>query len=175
MTDFIKEYGNNITFAIVILGFIVTIIVQWDTITKRITSMFETSERIPLLLFKLLVISFSGLIAASIYWILIDYNVFGNFSKIILPDIASGATWGIPIALVVSRAKNTEAALVWSVLTGFFISLVITPSQVLLAVKMTKVNYLVLLWLVSSLSLFTGYISYKVNRFLETVSPNMKG
>jgi len=29
MTNFIKEYGNNITFAIVILGFIVTIIVQW--------------------------------------------------------------------------------------------------------------------------------------------------
>ncbi len=80
MTDFIREYGNNITFTIVILGFIVTIIVQWDTISERMSKIFETFDRIPMLLFKLFVIAFSGLITASIYWVLIDYNAFGNFS-----------------------------------------------------------------------------------------------
>ncbi len=174
MTDFIREYGNNITFTIVILGFIVTIIVQWDTISERMSKIFETFDRIPMLLFKLFVIAFSGLITASIYWVLIDYNAFGNFSRIILPAIASGTIWGVPIAIVASRPKNLEAALVWSLLAGLFISFLLTPSQILISTEITKVNYLVLLWLVSSLSLSTGYVGYKVNRFLDTVSPIVK-
>lgn len=169
MTQFIDQYGNNITVILGILVFVITVIVQSDKISERLRKVVEHLDIVPLLLFKLAAIAVSGMIAGSVYWIIIDFLAFDDFSQV-GPDIVSGAVWGIPLAIIGSRARNTEAALFLSILTGIILLLLLTPARIFPFQDIMKIHALLLLWLATSIGIASGYAGYRTRHFLDAIS-----
>ncbi len=176
-----KSLTENAPILIAVLGLILTIIVQWEVITKRFSNLAGTFDSVPFIIFKLLVVSFSGTFVASIFYIILDLIVAGKLSlNVVLTDIASGAAWGIPIALLSSfLVRGVDGAVISGVIIGIIILLlvgpkeIITPPQGNLALK--QIYSIALLLFVSNMGMACGYIGFRTRSFIDKISAKPSG
>lgn len=176
MDAFIDKYGTAITLLITVLGFLVVVIISWDNISDRLRKLLKPFDPPPLLFFKLFAIAISGFFVGSLYWILVDYFTFGNLSFAnILADIGSGAVWGIPVALFGgSRSKSIGNAMIWSIMIGVIVAIFIGPSNIIAPREsQSKIYALSLFWLITSISIASGYAGHRARIYIDDISPKV--
>jgi hypothetical protein len=171
MSDFLSR---NATLLVAILALLVNIIVQWDAIKKRFSTIEGTLDSVPHILLKLLVISFSGVFVVSIFWIAIDYLANGKLSlNDILNNIANGAIWGIPLALISGiLSRSTEGAIIYGALISIIILLIVGPIIISIQADFdqTKLNSIVLLLLIVNIGMTCGYVGFKTRSFIDNLT-----
>jgi hypothetical protein len=167
----LDTYGSSITVIIVILGFLVTLIVEGDKISAVVRRLVDSLDRVPLFLFKAVSVAVSGLIVGSLYWMLVDFLAFGGLdTSFILADIASGAAWGIPPALIATWGKSSASAALWSALVGVISLIVASANNTFVGAAISKADAFSVIWFSTSISVICGLSGYKIRVFLETVS-----
>ena len=173
MSEFLSK---NAPLIIAVVGVLLTIIIQWDVITKRIGTFADTIDTVPFTVFKLLAISFSGTFVVSIFWIAIDYLTVGRLQlPDIMTDIANGASWGIPLALLSAiLSKDLEGAVVSGILFSIIILLIGGPDKIIHPAQVDfyqkKFNSVVLLSVVAIIGVMCSYAGFKTRAFIDRIS-----
>lgn len=173
MNEFLSQ---NAALLVAVIGLLVTIIVQWEVITKRISNFASTFDRISFIFFELLMISVSGTFVASVFWIMIDFLTVERLSlNDVLLDIASGAAWGIPIALLGAiSAKSLDRVIVTSVLAGVIILILFDPNKVIarpeLGLAVKQIYAIALFLLVVVMGAVCGYAGFRTKSFINGIT-----
>jgi len=165
--------SQNAPLLIAILGLCLTIIIQWDVIIKRFTGTFDS---VPFIVFKVLMVSFSGIFVSSIFWIMLDYLVLGRLSlNVVLLDIATGAAWGIPLAILGGfLSRSADGAAISGIPISIILLLLFGPKNIIappLANLLQRQTYFIvlLLWALS-IGAVCGYAGFKARSFVENAS-----
>ena len=168
--------SQNAALLIAILGLLVTIIVQWDVLTRRISNVVGTFERVPFIIFRLLAIALSGTFVSGVFWVMIDFLAVGRVSlNAVLFDLASGAAWGIPIAVIsTALSKSLDRVFVTSILVSVVILVLFGPEEVIarpeMGLTIKRIYAITLFLLVAVMGLTIGYAGFRTKTFLDSIS-----
>ena len=172
MNNFLSK---NAAILIAMLGLLITIMVQWDAISKRLSKMFGAFDRVPFVIFKLLAMSFSGTLVASVFWITIDFLTLGKLSlNIVLIDLASGAAWGIPLAVLGgSLSKSSGGAVISSVFISCILLVLFGPKKVInppgTSLSLMQIYSIVLFLLALTIGAASGFAGFATKSFIDSL------
>jgi hypothetical protein len=161
--------GNIIAF----LSLLVAILVSWNQLMKTFKDLGGTLNKVPLLIFEMTAISLSGIFVAGILWMIYDYLAVGSLSlNVALLDLANGAVWGLPIALLTAiLSRTTERAIIISVLISFALLMFYRPENVIAnpatSLTIRQIYAIALLLWIVLMGIVNGYVGLKVKTFIE--------
>jgi hypothetical protein len=170
--------GNVLSQLIAILGLVVAIIAASDQIVKNFRYVGNVVNRIPYIIFEVLVIAMSGMFMSAILWIVYDYFADTELTlSVVLITVASGAAWGMPVAVLSAlSSKSLERTIVTSLFISLALLMLYDPAAIIHRpltgnpyqdVSLNVMYSITMLIWVLFMGVASGYVGFKTKIFVD--------